>query len=114
MNAIAMNLEADLAEELNIIDFPSRPKRSVPEELADVHRREAATCKQRIAETKRGLKARLAMLSEARKIAKARYETELAQIAEQEAEAKAKSSEDIARDEKLANYHRGAVELLAE
>lgn len=114
MNAIAMNIEAELAEELNVIDFPGQQKRSTVEELADLHRSQAATCKQRIADTKRELKARLASLSSTRKIAKARYESELALIAEQEAEEKAKAADAIARDEKLAAYNLGAVDLLAE
>lgn len=113
MNAIAINIEAELAEELNVVDFPGRQRTTV-EELADLHRKQAATCKQRIADTKRSLKAEIATFATARKIAKARLETELARIAEQEAEAKASAAEAIARDEKLAAYNLGAVDLLAE
>ncbi len=114
MNAIAMNIEDELAEELNVVDFPGLRVLSELEQLADVHRREAAVAKQRIADRKRSLKAELANLALARRIAKGRFETEMAQIAEQEADAKSSAAEAIASDEKLVTYNLGAIELLAE
>ncbi|WP_395383344.1 hypothetical protein ACHMW4_04175 [Mesorhizobium sp. UC22_110] len=74
MNAIAMNIEDELAEELNVVNFPGRRVLSELEQLADVHRREAAVAKQRIADRKRSLKAELANLALARRIAKGRFE----------------------------------------
>ena len=114
MNAIAMNIEDQLVEELNVLQFPTRRSLNQLEQLADVHRREAAVAKQRIADRKRALKADLASLALARKIAKARFETEMAQIAEQEADAKSSAAEAISSDEKLVTYNLGAIELLAE
>ncbi|WP_144378494.1 hypothetical protein [Mesorhizobium amorphae] len=114
MNAIAMNIEDELAEELKVVKFPIRQSLNELEQLADVHRREAGVCKQRIADRKRSLKAELANLALARRIAKSRYETEMAQIAEQEADAKSSAAEAIASDEKLVTYNLGAIELLAE
>lgn len=114
MNAIAMNIEDELAEELKVVKFPIRQSLNEMEQLADVHRREASVCKQRIADRKRQLKAELASLAMARKIAKARFENEMAQIAQEEDEVRSGGAEAIARDEKLAAYNLGAIELLAE
>jgi len=96
-----------------IVKFPAKVL-SKTEKLSDIHRREAAACKQRIADNKRGLKERLSTLQLARKTAKARYETEIAQIAEEESEAREATATAIALDEKLAHYNAVAVEALAE
>ncbi|TPM39348.1 hypothetical protein FJ951_26945 [Mesorhizobium sp. B2-2-3] len=113
MNAMTKSLaeavEADLA---NVFPLKLAPRPNA-EKLADLHRREAAACLQRVAEAKRALKADLAAFAAARKAEKARHEAEMTALAEGEAFARQRTAEAISDDEKLKAYNRAALDALA-
>ncbi len=111
---IAAHLLADLDKELSNV-IPIKPThRPDADKLADLHRKEAANCSQRIAGTKRGLKADLATFAAARKAEKARHDAAMLTLSEDEAWAKQRAAEAVAEDERLGRYNKAAIEALAE
>lgn len=118
------NLERDLGAELdrdmNVVALKeptvSRYVASDPENeqdrLAAAHRHSIAKRKQRIADTKKNLKATLASIAAARKEEKARHEAALADLAEREIEAKAQAARDIEADQKIVSSCEAALEIL--
>jgi len=114
MNAAASAmLVADVETELSNV-IPLKPAhRPDAERLADLHRREAHNCTQRIADAKRALKLHVASLSVDRKAEKARHEAAMAALAESEAAARERTAQSIAEDERLMKYNRAALDALA-
>lgn len=110
MNAHVTERELADAVDAGLSGF-HRPR---PEMLADLHRRELARAKQIIANHKRAMKSGLATLSADRKAAKAAYEAELARIAEDEADLKAKVDAAVSEETGLIIYHQAALDALAE
>jgi len=127
MNIAARSLEEKwsetrLAESLkganlteNVVKLKSvPPARPNAQNLADLHRREAVNCQQRIADAKRQGKKDDAAFALARKTAKATYDAALLEISEAESFSRERRAEGIAEDERLFRYNNGAVETLAE
>jgi len=118
------NLERDLGAELdrdmNVVALkkPTVSRYVAPdpeneqERLASANRKAITIRKQRIADTKKGLKATLASIAAARKEEKARHDTALADLAERETEAKAQAARDIEADQKIVSSCEAALEIL--
>lgn len=118
------NLERDLGAELdrdmNVVALkkPTVSRYVAPdpeneqERLASANRKAITIRKQRIADTKKGLKATLASITAARKEEKARHDAALADLAEREAEAKAQAARDIEADQKIVSSCEAALEIL--
>jgi len=114
MSKIA-HTDFDISEEVSAMKLkPVPPARPNASNLADLHRREAHNCKQRMADAKRHLKADLATYAKARKEEKARHEVEMMLISEGEASARERTAESIAEDERLSRYNLAALDALAE
>lgn len=114
MNALASSIIADIDAELSNV-IPIKPgHRPNADKLADLHRKESHNCQQRIAATKRGLKADLATFAASRKAEKARHDAAMLSLSEDEAWARQRAAEAIAEDERLAKYNRAAIDALAE
>ena len=113
MNAHAID-DFDISAEMASNVIPLSKPRPNAEKLADLHRREAHQCAQRIANAKRALKADLAAFAAARKAAKARHDAAMISFDEDEAFAKARTADAIADDERLAKYNRAALDVLAD
>ncbi len=115
MNKLA-HADFDLSDEMAKV-VPLKPvpsARPSANNLADLHRREAARCQQRIADAKRQAKKDAAAFVLARKTAKAVYDAEMLAISEAEAFTRERTAESIAEDERLAKYNRAALDALAE
>lgn len=118
------NLERDLGAELdrdmNVVALKKSPvsryvapdPENEQERLASANRKAITIRKQRIADTKKGLKATLASITAARKEEKARHEAALADLAERETEAKAQAARDIEADQKIVSSCEAALEIL--
>lgn len=121
MNATVAHTDYDITTEL-AADFPPNvtklrpvpPARPNADRLADLHRREALSCAQRMADTRRQGKKDDAAFILARKTAKATYDAELLNISEAEAFSRERRAESIAEDERLARYNTAALGALAE
>lgn len=114
MNAHARDV--DISEEMAKV-VPLKPVPSArpnANNLADLHRREAARCSQRIADAKRQAKKDATAFVLARKTAKAVYDAEMMAISEAEQFTRERTAESIAEDERLAKYNKAALEALAD
>lgn len=116
MNAIAEAIADDLASEFGgkVIDFTKPSPEAEVERLADAHRRMVAKSSQRIAETRKSLKTRLASLEGDKRSLRAAFDRDTAFICELIAEAKDKAERDTAADRKLVAASRAALDALAE
>ena len=115
MNKLA-HADFDISDEMAKV-IPLKPAPSArpnAHNLADLHRREAARCSQRIADAKRQAKKDAAAFVLARKTAKAVYDAEMLAISEAEAFTKERTAESIAEDERLRRYNSAALDALAE
>jgi len=127
MRNVDRELEAEmaqkLAEEFSLEKIVSLKKQAVSQYLAPdpekeqdriaaAHRHSITKRKQRISDTKKGLKATLASIAAARKEEKARHEAALADLAERETEAKAQAARDIEADQKIVSSCEAALEIL--
>lgn len=118
------NLERDLGAELDrdmkVVSLKKSPvsryvapdPENEQDRIAAAHRHSITKRKQRISDTKKGLKATLAGIATARKQEKARHEAALAELAEREAEAKAQAAKDIEADQKIVSSCEAALEIL--
>lgn len=118
------NLERDLGAELdrdmNVVALKKSPvsryvapdPENDQDRIAAAHRHSITKRKQRIADTKKGLKATLASITAARKEEKARHEAALTELADREAEAKAQAARDIDADQKIVSSCEAALEIL--
>lgn len=114
------DLGAELDREMNVVALKKSPvsryvapdPENEQERLASANRKAITMRKQRIADTKKGLKATLAGIATARKQEKARHEAALAELAEREAEAKAQAAKDIEADQKIVSSCEAALEIL--
>lgn len=119
------NLERDLGAELdrdmNVVALKKSPvsryvapdPENEQERIAAAHRHSITKRKQRIADTRKGLKATLASIAKARKEEKARHDAALADLADREAEAKAQADRDIDADRTIVSSCEAALEILA-
>lgn len=118
------NLERDLGAELdrdmNVVALKKSPvsryvapdPENEQDRIAAAHRHSITKRKQRISDTKKGLKATLAGIATARKQEKARHEAALAELADREAEAKAQAARDMDADQKIVSSCEAALEIL--
>lgn len=118
------NLERDLGAELDremkvvalkkspISRYVAPDPENEQDRIAAAHRHSITKRKQRISDTKKGLKATLAGIATARKQEKARHEAALVELAEREAEAKAQAAKDIEADQKIVSSCEAALEIL--
>lgn len=114
------DLGAELDREMNVVALKKSPvsryvapdPENDQDRIAAAHRHSITKRKQRIADTKKGLKATLASITAARKQEKARHEAALAELAEREAEAKAQAAKDIEADQKIVSSCEAALEIL--
>lgn len=106
------NLERDMGDEFDrdmskvvAMKKPEVSKYVAPdpegdtEKLIEATRNAISVRRKRITQTKKGCKATLASLSASKKEAKARFEAQMADYAEREAEAKAQADKDVKADE---------------
>lgn len=118
------NLERDLGAELdrdmNVVALKKSPvsryvapdPENEQDRIAAAHRHSITKRKQRISDTKKGLKATLASIAAARKEEKARHDAALSDLAERETEAKAQAARDIEADQKIVSSCEAALEIL--
>lgn len=118
------NLERDLGDEMdrdmNVVALKKSPvsryvapdPENEQDRIAAAHRHSITKRKQRISDTKKGLKATLAGIATARKQEKARHEAALAELADREAEAKAQAARDMDADQKIVSSCEAALEIL--
>lgn len=114
MNAHALKDDFDISAEMAANVIPLKPTRPNAEKLADLHRREAHQCAQRIANAKRALKSDLATVAAMRKAEKARHAEAMASFIDVEAFARERAAEAIADDERLSKYNKAALDALAD
>jgi hypothetical protein len=119
------NLEHEIGEEVDrdlskVVALKKQPvsryvapdPENEQDRIAAAHRHSITKRKQRIADTKKGLKATLASIAAARKEEKARHEAALAEFVEREAEAKAQAARDIDADQRIVSSCEAALEVL--
>lgn len=103
MNAVPQNLDADLAEGIDVdLTFRHSAPEHEAERLADIHRRLVKKHESRLVDTRNGLKAALATLAASAKAERQRHAEAMAQIAERTAEAREVARRDTAADQKVA------------
>lgn len=113
-------IEDVLKKNMNVVSIKKSPvsryvapdPENEQDRIAAAHRHSITKRKQRISDTKKGLKATLASIAAARKEEKARHEAALANLAEREAEAKAQAARDIEADQKIVSSCEAALEIL--
>ncbi|MES0071880.1 hypothetical protein [Mesorhizobium sp. M0058] len=114
MNAAALSadLETAIETDLKVVPFHPMDPETELERLAKAHRLGVAKYDQRIADTRKQMKAEVAMLDADRKAEKLRHDAEMAAIAERIAEARAKADKDIAADRRLSASCSAALDAL--
>jgi hypothetical protein len=115
MNATQRHTDFDISTEMaeNVVKLKPIPAaRPNAANLADLHRREAHNCQQRIAESKKALKANLAAIAAHRKQLKAEFDATMLSLSADEAFARDRTAESIAEDEILARYNSAALAAL--
>lgn len=111
-DAMAEAVADEIETGLRTVQFDLQEPNTEAEQLIEVHRGRMARHDQRMADTRKSVKERVAQLDALKKALRAKFNAELAVIEESITSAKEKAARDIAANKRMAAASKAALDVL--